>query len=315
MKKVLLSMSLFATISFGWAQTQIGNSGFENWEAVAGNQEPVNWNSFLTASGPGWITAFATNQVASSTDVRPGTSGSSSCRIWSTNPIGSTIANGNVTIGRINMGNVTPASVDNYNHSVISDPNFSEAITDSPDSIVFWAKFDPINASETARMKATLHDSYNYRDPEDATALQHVVATVDTNFVQATPVWRRYSCAFDYSGPASGPQFILVTFTTNATPGGGDDNDQLWIDDVELIYNPVSIKENTESNVVAFFTNSGDQLNFKADSAVQFEVYDMTGKQIVSGEGTSVEFNYPKGAYIVKTSLNGQTGTTKVIKY
>ena len=313
MKKVLLSTALMATINFGWAQTQIGNSGFENWETVAGgDEEPTNWNSFLTATGS--MTWAADNQIESSTDVRPGSSGTASCRIWSRD-VFSIIANGNVTLGRINMNSATPTDASNYNATVTTDANFSEAITDSPDSIVFWAKFDPNGHTQNARMKATLHDSYNYRDPEDGTSTTHVVASVDTNFTQASPVWTRYSCAFDYSGPASGPQFILVTFTTNETPGGGAGDDVLWIDDVELIYNPVSVNENSQSEVLVFFSNAGEKLNFKSDGAVKFEVFDMTGKRIISGESTSVDFNYPKGAYIVKTNLNGQTATTKVIKY
>lgn len=313
MKKVLLSTALMATINVGWAQTQIGNSGFENWETVAGgDEEPTNWNSFLTATGS--MTWAAANQIESSSDVRPGSTGTTSCRIWSRD-VFSIIANGNVTLGRINMNSATPTDASNYNATVTSDPNFSEAITDSPDSIVFWAKFDPNGHSQNARMKATLHDAYNYRDPEDGASLTHIVASVDTNFTQATPVWTRYSCAFDYSGPASGPQFLLLTFTTNETPGGGAGDDVLWIDDVELIYNPVSIQENASSEVVAYFTNAGENLNFKADSPVQFDVFDMTGKRVLSGEGISVAFDYPKGAYIVKTNLNGRTGTTKVIKY
>ena len=43
------------------------------------------------------------------------------------------IANGNMTIGRINMGSATAASSENYNYSVVSDTNFSETLTQSPD--------------------------------------------------------------------------------------------------------------------------------------------------------------------------------------
>ncbi|MFK7922371.1 MAG: T9SS type A sorting domain-containing protein, partial [Bacteroidia bacterium] len=53
----------------------------ENWEAVSSGDEPVNWNSFMTASGG--FSGFADVQIEESTDVRPGTAGTSSARIWS----------------------------------------------------------------------------------------------------------------------------------------------------------------------------------------------------------------------------------------
>jgi hypothetical protein len=52
--------------------------------------------------------------------------------------------------------------------------------------------------------------------------------------------WVRKSIPFSYSGPATSTQFILITFTTNMTPGGGADLDEILIDDIELIYNPVN---------------------------------------------------------------------------
>jgi hypothetical protein len=47
------------------------------------------------------------------------------------------------------------------------------------------------------------------------------------------------SVPFNYvaGSPAPIPAFILVTFTTNKTPGGGSNNDEVLIDDIELIYN------------------------------------------------------------------------------
>lgn len=232
MKKILL-----ATISlcFGLsaiAQTQIGNSNFEAWENVAGSdQEPVNWNSFLTASGG--FSGFAENQIQSSTDVRPGTTGAKSCRINARSAFG-IIANGNVTLGQVNMGSTTPTSASNYNISRTAQTGFSEAMPNRPDSLIFWAKSQ---CSGNARVKATIHDAYDYRDPEDAASTSHVVATAILNFPAAGGVWKRYSVPFNYSGPATVQAYILMTFTTNQTPGGGLASDVLFIDDVSLYYN------------------------------------------------------------------------------
>lgn len=233
MKIFIASISILLGIN-GIAQTQIGNSDFESWENVSGGQEPVNWNSFLTASG--FYSSFAADQCVSSTDIRPCSPGAKSCKINSRDA-GFAIANGNVTLGQVNMGSATPTNSANYNSSITSDGNFSEAITDSPDSIVFWVKFIPNGHNQNARMKATLHDAYNYKDPEDATSSSHVVATAELNYTKTNGAWVRKSVPFTYSGPASTVEYILVTFTTNETPGGGAANDLVYVDDVELIYN------------------------------------------------------------------------------
>jgi hypothetical protein len=238
MKRFLLFISAVSTSAMLFAQTQIGNSGFENWETTTDElHEPINWNSFLTASGT-WST-FAGQQMDWSTDVRPGSTGTKSVKIWSNSVLG-TIANGNVTLGQINMGATAANDPANYNSSITSGTNFSEALTVEPDSLVFWAKFLPANGagSDSARVSAILHDSYNLRDPINAASASHVFATAIRNFKTANG-WMRISVPFNYSGPAATTQFILLTYTTNKIPGGGSDNDQLWIDDVELIYNPV----------------------------------------------------------------------------
>ncbi len=313
MKRTLLTFSAILSLTMSWGQTQIGNSGFENWETVSSDQEPVNWNSFLTAGGSyNWAAA---NQIQSSADVRPGSAGTASCRIWSRSTFG-IIANGNVTTGKINMGSTSPTNSSNYNYSVTADANFSEAITDMPDSIVFWAKFTPNGHTQNARMKATLHDAYDYRDPEDATSTNHVVATAVKNYPSTNGNWTRFSVPFTYAGPASTVAYILVTFTTNETAGGGAADDEVLIDDVELIYNPSSVTENELNEVVAFLSNGGTTLNFKSSENVDFIVYDLAGNLVLSGENVAkADFNLPKGTYLVRSTVNGKITTSKVVKY
>jgi hypothetical protein len=313
MKRQLLTGLFTVTAAFVFGQAQIGNSGFENWESVSGGSEPVNWNSFLTAGGT-WAWA-ADDQMAESSDVRPGSTGTKSCFIWSRSTFG-IIANGNVTLGKINMGSTTPTDAANYNFSQTANTSHSEVLTDMPDSIVFWAKFIPNGHSQNARMKATLHDAYDYRDPEDATSLTHVVATAESNYAPTAGQWERFSVAFDYSGPASTVAYILLTFTTNQNAGGGAADDEVYIDDVELIYNPASLAEKNTTEVFSFLSNGGNTLNFKSEGEVDFIVFDLSGKQVMSGTtSNAVDFSVPNGVYIVRTSQNGVLVTNKVTKY
>jgi hypothetical protein len=238
MKKGLLITAFGVFTLFSSIGQQIGNSDMEGWDNLGtSNEEPTNWNSFK--SGTGSLVGFASQQVQRSTAVRPGATGLYCARIWSKTTL-NIVANGNMTLGQINMGSSTPSSSSNYNFSKTADANFSEALTASPDSLVFWVKYTAASGNSMARVNAIIHDSYDLRDPQDANSLPHVVATATLNYSPTGGTWVRKSVPFNYAGPANNPQFILVTFTTNMTPGGGANNDEVLIDDIQLIYNPIN---------------------------------------------------------------------------
>ena len=102
MKKSLLALSVGIMPLIGWNQTQIGNGNMESWETVSSGEEPTNWNSFLSAGGN--MSWAAGDQCQSSTDVRPGTTGTKSANIFSNSVIG-VVANGNLTLGKIIVQN------------------------------------------------------------------------------------------------------------------------------------------------------------------------------------------------------------------
>jgi hypothetical protein len=239
MKKTLLVLTLFfgSLVSVD-AQQQIGNGSLEDWENVGSDtEEPINWNSFMTAQGG--LTWAAAKQCERSTDTRPGTSGTYSARVYSRSAAFGIVANGNLTLGRINMGNSTATSSDNYNVSLTANTSFSEALTDQPDSLVFWVKYSAA-AGQEARVSAVLHGNYDYRDGyvAHATSQTFKVAEISHNFPPTGGNWVRKSVAWNYTGPLTENTFILVTFTTNKTPGGGLATDVVFVDDIQLIYNP-----------------------------------------------------------------------------
>jgi hypothetical protein len=224
---------------------QLPNGNFELWDGDS-NNEPANWNGFPTANcnlSIGCGTAMTTRHEMS-TDVRPGTTGSYSCKIFATKVnimIISVTANGNLTTGKINIGSSTASNSSNYNFTEAGNPDHSQALNAKPDSIVFWAKFVcPASATQQARMNAVIHDSYNYCDPSgsDSNGANHIVGQATQNFTRGDQTWVRYAVPFDYNGfSATTPEYILISFTTNAVPGEGEITDNLYIDDVELIYN------------------------------------------------------------------------------
>ncbi|MBR5241333.1 MAG: hypothetical protein IKW05_05295, partial [Muribaculaceae bacterium] len=84
MKKLLLNVSLIIAFLFTsnliFAQYQLTNSGFENWETATNpdnsskkGDEPVQWNSFMTMkTGSFLYNSAISDKIDASTDVRPG---------------------------------------------------------------------------------------------------------------------------------------------------------------------------------------------------------------------------------------------------
>jgi hypothetical protein len=296
------------------AQTQIGNSDMEIWEDLgAATESPQNWSGIKEASGSQLFISFAPQGIFQSTDTPTGTGFSA---LIQTQGALSIPANGTMTCGQLNVGSATAADVSNYSWTNMGSEEFSEACTDTPDSIVFWAKFIGQDPSHNARMKATLHDDFNYQDPEDAASSQHVVATAVLNY-PSTNGWERKSVPFDYSGPASNNTHILVTFTTNEIPGVGTIGDQVFIDDVTLIYNSSEIKEVTVSTTEVYMDNLTNELNFSSEVLLdeRYEIYDMSGQKIASGiVAQKVPFYAPAGAYIIHVNTEHAIKQFKVFK-
>ncbi len=309
MTRKLLSFTLLFFALNGLSQTQIGNSGMETWTNLgATTEEPTNWNSFL--SGQGGLVGFASQQVQRSAIVRAGATGTYSARVWAKSVLG-IVANGNMTIGRINMGSSTPANSANYNISLQADANYSEAITDRPDSIVFWVRYTQGGGGvQNARMHAILHDAYDLRDPIDANSVPHVVADATLNYPATAGAWVRKSVPFVYSGAASTVNYILVTFTTNQTPGGGAANDEVLIDDVELIYVPKPSFTPATATVC-----QGGTVNFTNTSTNYPTTYSWSfpGGSPATSTATnpSVTYNTP-GTYNVVLTATNQWGSKTI---
>src|SRR5690554_4260010 len=286
----LLSMSTFA-------QMQIGNSDFEQWDdAGSTNEEPVNWNSFMTANCT--MSNFFCGQgqkqrLKRSIDAH---SGNYSARIYSTSVLG-IVANGNMTLGRVNMGSSSAANSSNFNFTDIANPDFNQTFTDKPDSLVVWVKYNPVQATSLARISATIHDNYNYRDPENAAASPHKVAQAILNYGSTNSQWSRISIPFDYVGPSTDAQYILITFTTSSTAGGGDANDEVFIDDLELIYNANEVEIAPIAVQNLFVNESGNVLTATETPNAASSV---TARQWKSSTTAG-------GPY---TAIAGETGTT-----
>ena len=224
--------------------TQIGNGDFEDWRGVtSSNHAPDNWNSFETAEGS-LASMSSAQQVQMVEGGRPGSDGLYCAYIWSRTVFG-VVAQGNLTTGCINAGGMTATDKNNYNYSKTSDLKKSETLSKVPTAIHFWAKFVPAAVNEqhpNAHMEAVVHDNTNYitySDPsyQSEEEKSHAIAKARKDFPTTNDEWAEFTVPFEMTGnAANGQLYIIVNLATNADPGQGQAGDQLYIDDVELLY-------------------------------------------------------------------------------
>lgn len=230
----LASMFFMGAIAFS---QQLDNNGFENWENVgSNNEEPIEWNSFYTASGS--LTSYAEKTVWRDAAAH---SGSYCARIETVSGPFGVVVNGNMTCGQVNMGSTVPSNSANHNITRTGNSDFHQALTTYPDSIVVWINYQGVGG-DNGSVSAIIHDNFDYKFPESGTSADHAIAYAQQTFAN-TGGWTRVSIPFNYnSGASSDPAaFILVNLTPSAIPGGGNVGSKLYVDDIELIYNPVII--------------------------------------------------------------------------
>ena len=238
---ILLIFSIFSLNLSAQYGPQLDNRGFEQWTNRLVS-EPTHWHSGGTATG-GWA-FMLTSQIEQSSQTRPNSSGSKSVRLYPHSTWG-VLANGNITNGRMNAGSTSSTGADNYNYTQRSENAFNTPINQLPDSLTIWVCFRCTSASEKAQVKAVVHGDADYRiiaNGTESPADKHV-ATAALSFTRTSGAggdytWRRLSIPFNNSGPCTDVRYILMTATTNETPGSGNSSDDLFIDDLLLIYNP-----------------------------------------------------------------------------
>ena len=262
------------------------NGGFEgSWS----NSEPNNWHSFPSATGSLASMAGGDDQFKQSTEKRPGSTGSHSVLIAS-NMIVGVKANGNCTNGQINAGSTTADDASgNYNFSDPSNNGYNTPFVGNPDSMVFWAKYipadnNPSNSVNKARMHTVITTNARYQDPEASNYSSVKVAEATINYSATSSMgWQRLAVPFVYSSvnPASAA-YVLVTFTTNQTPGGGSTYssgsifnktvypDKIYLDDAEMIYNHSLTSLKMNGSTISFQNGQAKTNKVYSDSEYTF---------------------------------------------
>ena len=293
----------YITVDFGENGYQIGNSDFELFHEAkyeeATSDEPDFWHSFMSSTGKfAYMVSKATHTYINDVldddnNVRPGSTGSKSLKVVSTivdMGFAKIPANGTVTTGRLQAGAASASSTDNCSFldlsktdvDAIGDP-FEARLNGQPDALKVWVKFKqgPLAKKKKAYVYATVSavitDGTYYQDPEaKGVTYKNVAAKAVNNKIESKDfAWQELTVPFDYDTYAANKaatKAILVTFSTNAQPGVGSTDaskvDELWIDDMSLVYYSQLSAMTVKGNAVAAFDKDTYEYNIDVDGAI-----------------------------------------------
>ena len=329
MKKIA-TLVIAATLGLNaLAQTTITNGGFESWGNTVPSgdthTEPTNWysnQSGSTIAALGGQTCFQESSIVHS--------GSYSVRVETISTtiilIGTIIVNGNVTTGVVNAPTTTKSDgyIGTINYTTSSDDR-RMAFTGHPDSIVGWYQYQPGGGSEQGKIRAILHIG-DYNDPETPTtshpdmsankiadALFHTpMATVST--------WTRFSVPFTYVSTSS-PAYIMINITSSADQATTTSGSKLWVDDLEVIYNPPAAVKNIQFNGDGIRVYAADKTIFvdfpsTEESQSLLSISDMSGKVVATQNISNTQLfsfylSQPTGIYTYRLSNAGYCLTGK----
>lgn len=216
---------------------QLPNSDMESW--TNSNGEPDRWHGFKTATGTWAFMAPAT--LGKSEDVHAGSTGQYSA-VVTAKAIGTAVANGTMTNGQLNAGSTSATSTDNHAASCADyGDDYFMPLYAKPDQFKVWLQFKEgtPGAGNKAKVSVKTFDGTYYQEPAPAGMTYTNVSGSIVGGQVAACDWTQFTFPMDYERYASNnaeTKAIFVTFSTNANPGQGSNNDQLFVDDMELVY-------------------------------------------------------------------------------
>lgn len=230
MYKLNLSfLLLFLIIIFkSYSQTVMPNGSFESWQNVgSSNEEPTNWNSNKTGGGNSTLGPQTCFRESNNPHL-----GSYCLKLDNASFFG-TPSIAVATTGKIQAPTTNP--LNNYDQTLVADPNFNSSFTGRPDSLVGWYRFTK-GGSDAPKIHAILHDNFDVTNPDQGGSASHIIGEAIFNGASISiSSWTRFSVPFTYSNTNS-PNYILITAMAASTQGASNANTTFWIDDLELKY-------------------------------------------------------------------------------
>jgi hypothetical protein len=294
MKKIyLLAGCLFPfTLIFAQSTPALPNGGFETWEGSGTSMEPESYNSNKTGSSLASVGPQTCFQETSSPH-----SGSYCVRMESKYYF-LAVVNGSLSSGVINApsSNKAEGYIGTINHSSASDIR-RISFDGRPDSLVGWYKYTSAGSSagipEQGKVRGILHVG-NYFDPEVPFGGNHPDSSMNkiADVLFLTPTtdvtsWTRFSVPFVYTDSRT-PEYIMLNMTSSANqlttvPGSSSTpGSKLWLDDLQVIYNPSSIKEKEKELAKVYCFENVLRVQLLQNVKSSLTIFDISGKKIAS---------------------------------
>jgi hypothetical protein len=280
MKRFVLTFGTF--IACFAASAQIPNPGMENWTTQPGGyEEPDGWltfNAFYIFDVP--LTTFK------STDAHSGDYAALLETVVEPNPGG---GDDLVFPGAMNIGII---------YDIMTEEGVEgTSVTGTPDSLVGWFKFHPVNGDEfDAYIELTKWNN------DDQVSESIAVGSFVSN--GALNEYTRIAIPIVYT-TAGLPDSMKLGITNVAV--GGSDGTQLWIDDLSLVEGNVTAINEQTAPLIRFYPNpAGDVLMIDSQAAERIEVFDALGAKVgeVDCNGYSAAelttSEYRNGVYFLK---------------
>lgn len=270
MKKSLFTLLFSSLTTISLIAQQLPNASFETWSGSANNEKPDSWNQ-LNASLPGSVAIFVPKTCHKTT---PGHTGTYCAKLETVNVAIQGPPNGILTTG--NIITTAPYGVDGglpYPYR--------------PDSLVGWYQSAPA-ATDLGTVEITLLDA----------ALDTVGRGKFFTPSTAVSTWTRFAVKIDYYLPGTPDKAITLASSSdgfNAVVGS-----LLWVDDLELIFNPLSIEEDSDPVIGVYSNNSlvyVNLLGMELENPV-IHYYSIDGKLLLTQklENNSLNSLYPNFA-------------------
>tara|TARA_B110000046_G_C12985515_1_gene395414 strand:+ start:746 stop:1666 length:921 start_codon:yes stop_codon:yes gene_type:complete len=304
MKRILLLIGCaLAATSFG--QEQLENPGFEGpWEDVIGTEdEPEEWSSLKTADALGIVAPVV---IFKSDDAH---SGDYSVRFLNVDAF-DVVANGIMTNGQVHadfdpeLGNVFTNT---------SSDDFNTPFTARPDSLVAWIKYDPEDG-DRGRIEVLLHDDSAPGVLPETGSTDHWVGHARFDIEGDYDEWTRISTPFTYY-TESAPDYVLVVVSSGDSTIAIEGS-EMWIDDIELIYDNSSIETLNELEHQVFSNESGLTVNLADYTDAKIALYGLDGKLVYeAGLNSAIsQHNIPAtGTFVYRILKDDQIATGKII--
>lgn len=257
----MASLGQVISVNFGTAPDasdmgyQMPGRDFENWRKVSDKlgSEPDGWHSFATAGGN-----LASTAKAEQVKIAVGHNGGNCAQIFSRDVkfLGSHVAyaNGTLTNGQMIAGSADASNT--KNHAESNTSNGSDYYTNffgNPDAVEVWVKYVDNSNGTKASISAAITDGTFYQEPWSSTTQpENLIGRANKTDIAPTSEWTKVTVPFKYYETGKATKSILVTMSTSATPGAGKGNEQLYVDELNFVYN---------KGLKSFKINGADALN------------------------------------------------------